>query len=55
MENQIGSYSVLCYGSPSGYQTNRAQIQLLKLLFVTHVPEISSIAGSGFPEAVHPS
>ena len=27
----------------------------LKFLFVTHVPEISSIAGSGFPEAVHPS
>ena len=24
----IGSYSVLFYGSPSGYQTNRAQIQL---------------------------
>ena len=24
----IGSYSILVYGSPSGYQTNRAQIQL---------------------------
>jgi len=28
MVNTIGSYSVLFYGSPSGYQTNRAQIQL---------------------------
>jgi hypothetical protein len=25
---QVGSYSLLFYGSPSGYQTNRAQIQL---------------------------
>jgi hypothetical protein len=25
---QVDSYSVLFYGSPSGYQTNRAQIQL---------------------------
>jgi len=24
----VGSYSLLFYGSPSGYQTNRAQIQL---------------------------
>lgn len=24
----IGSYSLLFYGSPQGYQTNRAQIQL---------------------------
>ena len=28
MAHTIGSYSVLFYGSPSGYQTNRAQIQL---------------------------
>lgn len=28
MASTIGSYSVLFYGSPSGYQTNRAQIQL---------------------------
>ena len=28
MAHKIGSYSVLFYGSPSGYQTNRAQIQL---------------------------
>ena len=28
MARTIGSYSVLFYGSPSGYQTNRAQIQL---------------------------
>lgn len=28
MSYAIGSYSVLFYGSPSGYQTNRAQIQL---------------------------
>ena len=28
MAHTIGSYSVLIYGSPSGYQTNRAQIQL---------------------------
>jgi hypothetical protein len=25
---QVSSYSLLFYGSPSGYQTNRAQIQL---------------------------
>jgi hypothetical protein len=25
---QVSAYSVLFYGSPSGYQTNRAQIQL---------------------------
>lgn len=25
---QVSSYSVLFYGSPSGYQTNRAQVQL---------------------------
>ena len=25
---QVGSYSLLFYGSPSGYQTNRAQIGL---------------------------
>ena len=29
MANTIGSYSLLFYGSPSGYQTNRAQIQLV--------------------------
>ena len=28
MATTIDSYSVLFYGSPSGYQTNRAQIQL---------------------------
>ena len=28
MAYTIGNYSVLFYGSPSGYQTNRAQIQL---------------------------
>ncbi len=28
MAYTIDSYSVLIYGSPSGYQTNRAQIQL---------------------------
>jgi hypothetical protein len=28
MAYSIGEYSVLFYGSPSGYQTNRAQIQL---------------------------
>ncbi len=28
MANTIESYSLLFYGSPSGYQTNRAQIQL---------------------------
>jgi len=28
MAQTIGSYSVLFYGSPSGYQTNRVQIQL---------------------------
>ncbi len=29
MAYTIGSYSMLFYGSPSGYQTNRAQIQLV--------------------------
>lgn len=28
MAETVESYSVLFYGSPSGYQTNRAQIQL---------------------------
>ena len=28
MAYTIGTYSLLFYGSPSGYQTNRAQIQL---------------------------
>ena len=28
MAEVVGSYHVLFYGSPSGYQTNRAQIQL---------------------------
>ena len=28
MVSTVGSYSLLFYGSPSGYQTNRAQIQL---------------------------
>ena len=28
MAHTIGSYSILFYGSTSGYQTNRAQIQL---------------------------
>lgn len=29
MASTISSYSILYYGSPSGYQTNRAQIQLV--------------------------
>ena len=28
MAHTIGNYTSLFYGSPSGYQTNRAQIQL---------------------------